>query len=262
MQQQNELETRTKQLEDLLENKTGQLAHVTRELDDLIFAISHDLKAPVRAIAGFSAILSEEYSESLDEEAKRLLAVVQKNAGTLTNMLNEIVTYSAISKKNIVHRPVNMHQLVNASFETLLSSKESNMFDINIDPLLSCSADESMMKQLWLNFLNMVLLHAEKNTCFKLQINSFEQDGQIVYCAKARKAEKTEHADAQEHLNKTITNRENLEGNGTGAAFIKRVLFKHGGNFWIQAIPGCEYIFSFSIPVKADTSTSTPDQKF
>jgi len=249
MQQENNHEQRISQLEKLLESKIRQLAEVTQELDDLTFAISHDLKAPIRAIGGFSGILKEEQGEALNAEAKRLLAVIDKNAGKLTNMLNDIISYSAISKKNLVTRTVNMHQLASYSLETLLSTKEKDIFTITVKAPDTCNADESMMKQLWLNLLNMALLHAEKNSFFNIEISSGENEQQLTYSIKCNAAIVGDaNADGGYNIAETINARESLEGGGTGAAFIKRVLFKHGGNFWIQSIPHRECIFNFSLP--------------
>lgn len=250
MHQEDTLEQRIKQLEELLEYKTEQLNEVTRELDDLSFAVSHDLKAPVRAIAGFSAILKDEQADSLNSEGKRVLGVIEKNSVKLTDMLNEIVNCSAISKKSVQPQKINMLALLQGALGSLLSAKEKDIFKITVDNIEPCIADENMMKQLWLNLCNMVLLYAEKNSFFNIFIESTLQQQQIIYNIKTYKISAgIDNLNGVAELAKAIATRETLEGSGTGTAFIKRVLYKHGGNFWIQSVPAHECSFNFSIPV-------------
>ncbi len=234
------------QLEKLLDNKTRQLQEVTQELDDITFAISHDLKAPIRAIAGFSAILKEEQSSKLDDEGKRVIEVIENNALKLTGMLNDIISYSAISKKNLQWQPVNMNALAAEAIDVIMTAEEKTAFAIITDDLENCNADGKMMKQLWLNLVNIAALYAEKNICFKINIGCTADDSTVTYHIKACPAgQQKNEPGAGINMEANIMIHEQLESAGTGAAFIKRVLFKHGGNFWIQSKPlgGCSFFF-------------------
>lgn len=246
----NNEQQRIKQLEELLEAKTLQLREVTQELDDLSFAVSHDLKAPVRAIAGFVGILNEDEAERVSSEGKRVIGVIQKNTQKLSAMLNEIVAYSAISKKNISLQPVNMQRLVAEVSASIMSAKEQQVITFSTGGLLPCTADGNMIRQVLINLFNMALLYAEKNGFTQLLITSAIQDDQVVYCLQVSNCVTGESAARRQldALNSEMLRRESLEGNGTGAAFVKRVLFKHRGHFWIQAVPGHECSFNFSVP--------------
>ena len=241
---------RLQQLEELLEAKTMQLNAVTQELDDLSSSISHDLKAPVRAIAGFATILAEEEAGRLSGEGIRLIGIIQKNTKKLSGMIEEIVSYSSISKRKVLLTEVNMQEMVTSIQSSMMSASEQQLITVSVTGIHACRADANMIKQVWLNLFNMSLLYAEKNGFLQLNVTSEKQDDHIVYTLEVKnnalEATRPEKIDA---LNCEIINRESLEGNGTGAAFIKRAIFKHRGHFWIQAVPGVECTFNMSLPL-------------
>ncbi|HWB23855.1 MAG TPA: histidine kinase dimerization/phospho-acceptor domain-containing protein [Chitinophagaceae bacterium] len=242
------LEFRIRQLEALLEDKTRQLDEVTRELDDFSFAVSHDLKAPVRALSGFSAILKEEQHDNLDDEGKRVVNVIEANARKLTSMIDEMVTHSSISKKDVVLRQVDMYNAARQSMLNLLTADEAKLFTVTVASLPVCTADEKMMQHVWLNVLNMALLYAGKNGHLSITVDFEEEGDRLTYFVKTVKTVML--PEEQEKLAGILKANihQHLEGHGAGSAFIKRALHKHTGNFWTQYIPGKESVFFFSLP--------------
>jgi len=240
--------SRIAQLEQMLEAKTTQLKQVTQELDDISFAVSHDLKAPIRAIAGFAAILTEEAGD-LSSEGKRVVGVIERNAQKLSGMLNDIITYSSVSKKNVVITDVNMQQMMYEACNTVMPGQAKVNTSIINAGLQPCKADESMMKQLWINLLNMSLFYAEKNDYKYLHLSSEEKDKYITYTITINNAQQYSDSLPGEIAIGDVPYRESIEGNGTAASYIKRVLFKHNGSFWIQALPGHSCTFNFNLPI-------------
>lgn len=239
---------RIAQLEQMLEAKNIQLKQITQELDDLSFAVSHDLKAPIRAIAGFTAILTEEAGD-LTGESKRLIGIIEKNAQKLSAMLNEIISYSSISKKSTVPRQLNMQQLASDAAKIVLPVQEQGNFSINVNNLLPCIADETMMKQLWINLLAICLLYAERNAFKVLDVTSECKDGVINYTAAVSNTLQAESNAATGTVQNSPLHRESVEENGTAASYIKRVIFKHQGSFWISVLPGHGCTFNFCLPI-------------
>ncbi|HVX48806.1 MAG TPA: histidine kinase dimerization/phospho-acceptor domain-containing protein [Chitinophagaceae bacterium] len=240
---------RIQQLETLLLEKTRQLDEVTRELDDFSFAVSHDLKAPVRALAGFSGILKEEQYDRLDDEGRRVTGIIENNARKLGEMIEAMVSHSGVSKKNIIYRDVDMKAMAETTLGMLLTVNEKAVLNINITALPTAFADENMIKQVWLNVFNMALLQAGENNYNSLLVE-FEEDSEATtYCIKSTRIMQYEAvAGNRQLINAGI--RQHLEGHGTGSAFVKRVIFKHNGNFWVQTIPGSQCAFYFSLPKK------------
>lgn len=238
---------RIAQLEQLLEAKAIQLKQVTQELDDISFAVSHDLKAPIRAIAGFAAILVEEAAD-LSTEGRRVIGVIERNTQKLSGMLNDIITYSSLSKKTTVIAKVNMQQMAHDALNTVMPGQVQANVSIDDAGLKPCMADESMMKQLWINLLHMCLFYADKNGFKYLHLTSDVKDNYITYTVTVKNVQPYDGVMREMRIG-DLPYRETVEGNGTAASYIKRVLFKHNGSFWIQSLPGHNCTFNFNLPV-------------
>jgi len=240
---------RIHQLESLLQSKTQQLEELVNELEDFSFSISHDLKAPLRAIAGFATILKEEQAERLDAEGNRVIGIIEANTKKLTDMINNLLTYSSVSKKQVNLSPVNMKALAMESLAALMDEEEKQNICAVVSNIPFCMADEKMIKHVWLNLLNYVLMSAFKNNYNHIEVGFEEDANTITYIISATlKKGISQQPTETPAKNNQQNSHVQMEGGGAGSAFIKRVLFKHGGNFWIQATPYDGSAYYFSLP--------------
>lgn len=234
-------------LEQLLKHKTRQLEEVTSELEAFSHAVSHDLKAPLRAISGYAAILQEEQKEKLGTEGQRMLDIIGNSAAKLTQMINELAGFAVLAKKQAVFGPVNMQQLFEDSVQELLPPEQKERFSISAASLPSCTGDEGLLKEVWVNLVDNAIKCSFSQQHPVIEAGFEEEPGMTIYFVHD-KGPGFDATQAQKFFDPFNPNPEKVEGNGTRLAFVKRVIYKHAGSVWAQSIPGEGNTFYFSIP--------------
>ncbi|MEP1306154.1 MAG: PAS domain-containing protein [Balneola sp.] len=241
-----EIEVRTQQIRKQAEN----LELANKELESFSYSISHDLRAPLRSINGFSDILLEDYSEQLDEEGKRLMGVVKESAVMMGQLIDDMLDFSRLGKKKIQKSEIDMKKLFESVFESESKTYPEKNIELHISDLPYALGDIALLKQVAVNLISNSLKYASKKEEIVVIID-FEKkdDNQTTYFIKDNGTGfKMEYHDKLFGVFQRLHSRNEFDGTGVGLAIAKRILNKHGGKIWAESKAGKGSTFFFSLP--------------
>ncbi|MEQ9092317.1 MAG: PAS domain-containing protein [Balneola sp.] len=242
----NEIEARTQQIRKQAEN----LEQVNKELESFSYSISHDLRAPLRSINGFSDIILEDYSGQLDEEGKRLMAVVKESAVTMGQLIDDMLEFSRLGKKKLQKSEINMTKLFENVCEVETGTYSNKQIDLNINTLPNAMGDVALIKQVVVNLVSNAFKYSSKED--KIVINiGFDQieENEVTYFVKDNGTGfKMEYHDKLFGVFHRLHSKNEFEGTGVGLAIVKRIINKHGGKIWAESEEGKGSTFFFSMP--------------
>jgi len=237
-------------LETKVKDRTVQLQEANNELESFSYSVSHDLRAPLRAVGGYAKILGEDYSQSLDEEANRLLKVIQENAKKMGMLIDDLLSFSKLGRKEMKKTTIDMGILAREVLFELSGSHEIPA-NITIHPLQHIVADYSLIYQVAFNLLSNAIKYSSKNENPLVEMKSEETEDGVTYSVadngvgfdmkyahKLFGVFQRLHADAE------------FEGTGVGLAIVQRIITKHGGKVWAEAELGKGATFYFTLPKK------------
>lgn len=213
-----------------------QLAAANKELEAFSYSVSHDLRAPLRAINGFSDMLVQKYGETLDSDAKRLLSVIKTNALSMGNLIDDLLAFSRTGRKEISLSLTDMQSLVYSAINELCQSEYEKMKIFNLKKLPPAQCDMQLMRQVWLNLISNAIKYSSKKQKPEIEIGATEKNGEIIYYVKDNGAGfDMQYADKLFGVFQRLHSQKEFEGNGVGLALVQRIITKHGGRVWAEA---------------------------
>jgi signal transduction histidine kinase len=254
----NEVQHAHKSLESKVQQRTAQLEDTNKELEAFSYSVSHDLRAPLRAISGYAMILKEDHSPQLDTEANRILGAIISNASMMGKLIDDLISFSRINKRETLYHQVDMKIMAELCFRELQQQEKSHC-KLEIDNLPPCYGDGSLLKQVWINLLSNAIKYSAKNPDPIIQIG-FRQEGEkIIYIVRDNGAGfDMKYAGKLFGVFQRLHNYEEYQGTGIGLALVKRILNKQGGDIWAEAELGKGACFYFSMPVKVEEPAIEP----
>ncbi len=229
----------------------GQLAAALKELEGFAYSVSHDLRAPLRAIDGFSRILLEDYADKLDPEGQRILNVVRDSTLKMSRMIDGILAFSRVARLEMKPEPVDMAALVRQTLgDELAVSVAGRALPIEIGALPEAHGDKAMLRSIWTNLLDNAIKFTAGKPGARIEIGAQAGDGETIYFVRdtgagfdMRYADKLFEAFQQLHGGE-------FAGTGIGLAIVKRIVTRHGGRVWAEGKVGDGAIFYFALPTK------------
>jgi len=247
-------EERTKQinveLEERVIKRTDQLRKTNDELEAFSYSVSHDLRAPLRAIIGFTAILEEDYSSQLDAEAKRITGIIKHNTTKMGNLIDDLLSFSRMGRQDVIKTHINFTSLVNEVVGSI-DNKENNNKHIKwrIHKLPSVKADINTMRQVWINLVSNAVKYSAKTAEPVIEIGSFNKNGQVIFYVKDNGIGFDEkYKNKLFKVFQRLHGPDEFEGTGIGLAIVEKVISKHGGEVWAEATLNEGATFYFSLP--------------
>lgn len=245
-------EEEVRQLNEGLEKKvaerTEQLINVNKELESFSYSVSHDLRAPLRAINGYANMIVEDYNKVLDEEGKRLLEVVQYNAKKMGTLIDDLLAFSRLGKKEIEKTTIDMEELVEGTLSEL--SKTAEKFaEIKKGKLSPVKADYSLINQVFMNLISNGVKYSSKKEKPVVEINSSVKDNEVIYSVSDNGVGfDMKYSHKLFGVFQRLHSADEFEGTGVGLAIVQRIVNKHGGKVWADAQLGKGATFYFSLP--------------
>jgi signal transduction histidine kinase len=238
------------QTEVQLESFKKECDSLNKEFESFSYSISHDLRAPLRAIVGFSRMLHEDYHRVLDAEGSRILGVVQRNAHKMENLIDELLKLSRVGRKELARIVIDTPRLVQSTINEINNSV-SHKSTIQIGALLPSFADYALLSQVWMNLLlNAIKFSSKKESPF-IEIGCYTTETHIVYFIKDNGAGfDMAYADKLFGVFQRLHKPTEFEGAGIGLALAQRIIGKHGGSIWAEASVNEGATFYFSLPAQ------------
>ncbi len=240
-------------LEQRVETRTAQLAASNRDLESFSYSVSHDLRAPLRAISGFSRILLEDYADSLDPDGLRYLQQVQDGGLQMGRLIDDLLTFSRTGRHALQLQQVDVSGMVRGCLAELKLQEPDHGAQIRVGELGSCEADPALLKQLWLNLLSNALKYSRKSEHPVITIGRRREGAEDVYFVEDNGAGfDMKYVDKLFHVFQRLHLAEDYEGTGVGLALVQRIVERHGGRVWAEGAVNRGAKFSFTLTGKAD----------
>lgn len=240
------------ELEARVQQRTTLLQETNKELDTFSYSVAHDLRAPLRAIDGFTRLLLDDFSSQLSDEGRRFLTIARTNTKKMTELLDNLLAFSRANRKKLATESmVNMKELARTVADDLLKREPNRSIVLNIHDVPSVPGSPAMMRQVLLNIISNAIKFTRGLPHPVIEIGSVMREGEQVFYVKdngvgfeMRNADKL--FDAFQRLHPS----ENYEGAGVGLAIVRRIVHRHGGRVWAEAEPNKGATIYFTLPVK------------
>jgi len=220
----------------------------TEEIESFSYSVSHDLRAPLRAVHGYSKILEEDYKDILDTEGKRLLGEVQHNAKKMGVLIDDLLSFSRLGRKEVEKSFIDMNKLI----EVALKEIDQNIHNAEIiyEDIHPAMADYALILHVMINLLSNAVKYSSKKDKPLVKIQSRAGNGEVLYtiCDNGVGFE-MEYVHKLFGVFQRLHSSEEFPGTGVGLAIVQRIIHKHKGRIWAESKPGEGATFYFTLPV-------------
>ncbi|MES1160370.1 MAG: ATP-binding protein, partial [Bacteroidota bacterium] len=244
-------------LETRIQERTQELEIVNKELESFSYSVAHDLRTPLRAVYGYATMLREDYSQALDEEGNRLIHDVEVHAKRMGTLIDDLLTFSRLGRKELQKSIVDMSQIMQMSFAEI---KQANGFrgQINIGKLPPVLADSSLMKHVMINLIGNAIKYSSKKESPRIEIFSDKKNGHVIFSIKDNGVGfDMEYADKLFGVFQRLHSDEEFDGTGVGLAIVQRIIHRHGGRIWAESKVNEGATFHFSLPAVSQQITDS-----
>ncbi len=241
--------TERKQAEDALRQALTETEEARKDLEGFAYSVSHDLRAPLRAIDGFVRILLRDHGGRLDEEAKRKFNVVRENARKMGQLIDDLLQFSRVGRSELKYSCIDMTGLVREVAGETVAADAGDRFDIRVGELPEAYGDRALIKQVMANLISNAVKFSRGNREGPIEIDALEVSGERAYYVKdCGVGFDMRYYDKLFGVFQRLHSEEQFEGTGVGLAIVNRIVQRHGGRVWAESSPGRGAIFYFILP--------------
>jgi light-regulated signal transduction histidine kinase (bacteriophytochrome) len=239
------------QLEERVIERTSQLETANSELQAFAYSVSHDLRAPLRAIDGFSKFVLEDYGSKLDSEGQRLLGLIRSNTQKMDKLITDILSLSRVTRGEQKKSKVDMTKMALSMFNEAVTPEILKRMKFAIDTLPETYADPTYIKQVWINLISNAIKFSSLKTVPEIKIGGYNDKGRHVYFISDNGVGfNPEYAHKLFGVFQRLHKANEFEGTGVGLAIVQRIIHRHGGTVWAEGKEGLGATFYFSLPKK------------
>jgi len=246
------------ELEERVLIRTEQLRKSVEEMEAFSYSVSHDLRAPLRGIIGFANILDEDYGSKLDDEAKRITSVIKKNTARMGQLIDDLLNFSRTGRQELIKTNVDTYGMIRGIIDELnLNHRGDKTINWIIHPLPFITADIAAMKQVWINLISNAVKYSGNAAHPEIEIGSTRESESIAFFVKDNGVGFDEKYKAKLFkVFQRLHTSEEFEGTGIGLAIVDKVISRHGGSVWAEAVLNKGATFYFSLPIDKEQLTS------
>jgi light-regulated signal transduction histidine kinase (bacteriophytochrome) len=225
----------------------AELERVKHEMRSFSYSVSHDLRAPLRAIEGFARIIVEDYAKTLDDEGQKFLGHILQNAQVMGGLIEGLLSYHRLNEKPVSKSKVNMTELTRDVLDAL--PKPAKAPEMKIPELPTIPGDPALMRIAWEQLLSNAVKFSKQSEKPKIELGASEQDGEHVIWVKDNGVGfDMQYANKLFQMFQKLQKDPQFEGHGVGLALVRRVAEKHQGRTWAEAAPDKGATFYFAVP--------------
>jgi PAS domain S-box-containing protein len=242
-------EQKIRELNADLEQKNLALQVSIRELESFSYSVSHDLRAPLRAIASFGQMLEEDFGADLDPEAIRYLRVIRDGSARMNQLIDDLLAFSRVGRQALRLSIVDMRALAEDALHDVLQSQPAPNARIHVDALPPCRGDPGVLRQVWINLIANAIKYSAKRELPQVHIGGESNGRESIYFVQDNGA-----GFDMRYYNKLFGVFQRLHhdsefpGTGVGLAIVQRIVVRHGGRVWASGAPDQGARFSFALP--------------
>ncbi|MFI5338140.1 MAG: GAF domain-containing protein, partial [Opitutales bacterium] len=220
------------ELEQRVRDRTANLEAANKELETFAYSVSHDLRAPLRSIDGFSKIALSQHADELSPETREALELVRSSAQHMGQLIDDLLVFSRLSRQPLHKLTVVPDQLVQECLESLQPETTGRRVEITTGALPACEADAGLLKLVWMNLLSNALKYTRRRDPALIEIGSRRNGGTVYFVRDNGVGFNMAYADKLFGVFQRLHRAEDYEGTGVGLATVHRIVHRHGGRIW------------------------------
>jgi len=225
-----------------------QLEAANKELESFSYSVSHDLRAPLRAMDGFSRAVMEDYGSQLPADGQRYLQIIRTSAQRMGNLIDDLLSFSRLSRATLSKRTIDVRSLVQETLEELRSQREGREIQLSIGDLPACEGDTALLKQVWINLLSNAFKYTQKRSSAVVEIGCKKEGHANIYFVRDNGTGfDMRYANKLFGVFQRLHRAEDYEGTGVGLAIVQRIIHRHGGRVWAEAVVDQGATFYFTL---------------
>ena len=245
-------EARIRELNATLERRvaarTRELEQANRELEAFSYSVSHDLRAPLRAIEGLAALLQQEHGATLGDEGRRKLQLLLATTANMDRLIQDLLEFARTARHTLTRTTVPAEALVRHCLESFRAEIDARGIAVEVGALPPCDADPSLLRQVFLNLIGNAVKYTRKQPRPRVDVSAYERDGTTVYCVRDNGAGfDMARAGKLFTVFQRLHRDAEFEGTGVGLAIVDRIVKRHDGRVWAEAAPGAGAAFHFTL---------------
>jgi signal transduction histidine kinase len=255
-------QAQVRELNARLKREAGRLEVINRELEGFSYSVSHDLRIPLRAVAGYAQMLEEDFSQVLGAEGMRMLGMVRGSAAAMNALIEDLLAFSRLGSKPLQTAEIDMNQLVGGVVEECTGRGTAELAALTGTPLQAdavpevlvlnlpaATGDFALLRQVWVNLLSNAVKYSATRRPPQIEIGCRTQGGEQVYYVRDNGVGfDMRYAGKLFGVFQRLHAADEYPGTGVGLAIVQRIIARHGGRVWAQAAPEEGATFSFSLP--------------
>lgn len=235
-------------LQESIAARTAELEAANKELEAFTYSVSHDLRAPLRHISGFSQMLMEDYAGQLPPEAQKLLHNINTSSLYLSQLIEDLLRFSRLGRQPLSLQPVQMRPLVGDILHSMHKEQEERQIEVRIGDLPDCFGDPTMLRQVLTNLLSNAFKFTRLTEKPVIEIGSQSTEEELIYFVRDNGAGfDIRYADKLFGVFQRLHSQRQFEGNGVGLSIVQRIIQRHGGTVWAQSEINRGATFYFSL---------------
>lgn len=239
------------ELEERVQERTAQLEAANKELEAFSYSVSHDLRAPLRAIEGYTRILQEDYLPRLDEEGTRICSVITDSAHGMQTLIDDLLAFSRTGRSELHLSLVDMGTLANSIYYELTTDESRERIDFQVETVPPAMADPTLIRLVWANLLSNAIKFSSHREHAVIKVKGYSGGSEVFYSIEDNGAGfDMQYAHKLYGVFQRLHSSGEFEGNGVGLAIVQRVVKRHGGHVWAQGEVEKGAIFEFTLPLK------------
>jgi PAS domain S-box-containing protein len=241
--------TDRKRAEQAIRKSQAQLEAANKELEAFAYSVSHDLRAPLRAIDGFSRILAEEYHDRLDAEGLRQLAVVRTNTQKMDQLITDLLDLSRLTRNQMQFSRIDMTALASTIYQEIALPETQQKFTFSVKSLPDAYGDAMLIRQVWSNLIANAIKYTLPSDKRTIEVGGYrEADMNVYYVKDSGVGFNQEYSHKLFGVFQRLHSADEFEGSGVGLAIVQRIVHRHGGSTWADGKSNQGATFYFSLP--------------
>jgi hypothetical protein len=227
---------------------TAELEASNKELESFTYSVSHDLRAPLRAIDAYAGMLVEDFGTQLPEAATELLGRINASVERMRELMDALIRFSRLGRQSLTMRNVNVSSLVQEVLEEFRQERKERQIDVRVGPLPDCLGDATLLKAALTNLVSNAFKFTRRKERAEIEIGCREEEGRKTYFVRDNGAGfDPRYAEKLFGVFQRLHRAEDFEGTGVGLSIVQRIIQRHGGRIWAEAELGKGATFYFTL---------------